>query len=250
MTLFFLNLMYIQKILNAANQSLQLKLRFATLALLILASKSNYGQIYEAGIMGGSSFYIGDLRSYMLPDDLFHDNGFAAGGLIRYSHNQHVAARINMLWANIHGSDKESPFEINPGGPDYEFSTSILEFSLQAEINFLPFWPGDDETRFTPFLFGGVGGMYFNMKPNVGQEESGVTRIFLLGMGIKLNVSNNMSAGFEWGMRNAETDNLDYVTGTGMPGNPKNTDWFSFIGLTLTYKFLDRSCPPCPKYSF
>lgn len=226
------------------------KLRFAVLAMLIFAAKINYGQIYEAGIMGGSSFYIGDLRLYMSPGDLFHDNGFAAGGLIRYSHNQHVAARVNLLWANIYGSDKESPFKIPASGPAYEFNTSVLELSLQAEVNFLPFWPGDTETRFTPYLFGGVGGMYYNMKPKGVQSESGFTRNFLLGLGVKLNVLNNMTAGIEWGMRNTNTDNLDYITGSSVPGNPKKTDWYSFFGLTLTYKFLDKSCPPCPAFSF
>lgn len=215
------------------------------LLLALLPKPKLYGQIYEAGLMAGSSFYIGDLRPYMNPGDLFQDNRFAGGFLLRYHHNQHVALRLNMLWANIAGHETNSSYIIDGG--NYSFNTSIYELSLQGEINFLPFTPGDEETRFTPYIFAGTGGFYYSLTPSgVHDAESAIDQNFLIGIGFKLNLSANTTAGIEWGMRSAWTDDLDYSQQISPAGNPKSNDWYSFAGISISYKFLDRSRPPCP----
>lgn len=214
-------------------------------AFMLVPGIYSFGQIYEVGIMTGSSFYIGDLRPYMAPGDLFQDNRFAGGALLRYNHNQHISFRMNMLWANIYGHEENSNHNIQGG--TYSFDTRIIELSLQGEVNFLPFTPGDEETRFTPFIFGGTGGFQYFLKPAGGHNDlKAINQNFIIGAGFKLNISANFTTGIEWGMRGTWTDNLDYSDTISTQGNPKSNDWYSFAGISISYKFLDRSRPPCP----
>lgn len=219
------------------------------LVLAMLPKGNVFGQIYEVGVLGGSSFYIGDLRPYMDPGDLFQDNGFAGGALLRYNHNQHIGLRLNTLWANVSGHESNSNYIIDGG--NYSFNTRIIELSLQGEVNFLPFTPGDEETRFTPYLFAGAGAIYYSLSPSTGfADDSGISRNFLTGIGFKLNISAKLTAGVEWGMRSTWTDDLDYYESISAQGNPKTNDWYSFTGISISYKFLDRSRPPCPLYEY
>lgn len=91
----------------------------------------------------------------------------------------------------------------------------------------------------------------------------GLAMVF--GVGIKYSVNDRLGLGFEWGMRKTFTDYLDdvstqyyidYTTADiskprvqlsdpspvkhepGMQrGNPQNNDWYSFAGITITYRF-------------
>ncbi len=226
-------------------------------ALIVLVSSATYAQTYDAGVFAGGSFYLGDLNPYMKPANLFVNNQPAFGGILRYNHNQHVAARLNASFAMIKGSDENSPYNILPPGI-FEFNTNIVELSLQGEINFLPFISGDIETRFSPYLFGGVGGIGFKTrtKLNMGEvylesekepkEDAKFSYLGLFGFGLKVNIARDFTAGIEWGFRSTDSHDLDEVR---FKGNPENKDWYSVFGLSLTYKFLDRSRPPCPNYN-
>ena len=93
----------------------------------------------------------------------------------------------------------------------------------------------------------------------------GIALVF--GFGIKYSLTNRIGLGLEWGMRKTFTDYIDDVSTTyyldfdkldpqqvganqilsdpsvvkhkpGMQrGNSENNDWFSFAGLTITYRF-------------
>ena len=238
-------------------------LRNLTPALIILVSSATYAQTYDAGVFAGGAFYLGDLNPYMKPANLFINNQPAGGGILRYNHNQHVSARLNASFAMIKGSNENSPYNIVPAYI-FEFETNIYELSLQGEINFLPFISGDIETRFTPYLFGGIGGMYFDTKVDYdpitslriskiehfdGQDNQNYAKfnyLGLFGFGFKFNIAEDFTAGIEWGFRSTNTHYLDEVR---FKGNPESKDWYSLFGLSLTYKFLDRSRPPCPNHN-
>ncbi len=235
-------------------------------ALIVLVSSATYSQTYDAGVFAGGSFYLGDLNPYMKPANLFVDNRPAVGFILRYNHNQHLSARLNTSFAMIKGSDENSPYSILPSGV-FEFESNIFELSLQGEINFLPFISGDVETRFTPYLFGGIGGMFFDTQaydadPGTGGSRAitynshnhssdvasykNISILGLFGFGFKFNIAEDFTAGIEWGFRSTDTYYLDEVR---FNGNPEQKDWYSVFGLSLTYKFLDRSRPPCPNYN-
>ncbi len=251
------------------------------LLLLLLVSGTARAQIYEVGLQGGISAYKGDLnpvktyKGNLNLDNYFYKIHGAGGIMVRYNHNKHVSARINGTYTILRGSDlsNKQPYVIVPPLKQYEFETQLVEVSLQAEVNFLPFTAGNMETRFTPYLFGGFGGIYYNPTSTHtgdfhtdednrhwygGSEPSDFSNfsvISLFGFGFKFNIAEDFSAGVEWGMRYAGlpgnrgrgTDYLDMVS---LKGNPKNNDWYSIVGLSFTYKFLDRSQPPCPIYDY
>lgn len=221
-----------------------------------------YGQIYEVGAYGGISGYRGDLNQ----TKLFNKTHGAGGLMLRYSHNQHVAARLNIGYTVLRGNDvrKYNPYFIFPErNSKYSFETTVAEASLQGEVNFLHFIVGNADTRFTPYIFGGGGGIYFNPKVyrnNIRYNETGhleedpqeseqakenFALISLVGFGVKLNVVRDIVVDAAWGFRFSNTDYLDQV---GLRGNPKDDDYYSIISLTVTYKFLDRSRARCPMH--
>ncbi len=247
------------------------KRQVVVLLTLLLITGTARAQIYEVGLQGGISAYRGDLNL-----DKYFNKIYGTGGImLRYNHNQHFSARLNGTYTVLRGSDLRSnqPYIILPPARQYEFETQLVELSFQAEVNFLPFTAGNVETRFTPFLFGGFGGIYYdpkvidpstrmivvtddhwynNEKPD---DFSNFSVISLFGFGFKFNIAPDFIAGVEWGMRYAGipgnngrgTDYLDMVS---LKGNPKNNDWYSILSVSFTYKFLDRSRPPCPLYVF
>jgi len=239
---------------------------FGTTLLLPI---SLHGQIYEVGAYGGLSGYRGDLNQ----TKLFNQTHYAAGLMLRYAHNQHVSARLNMGYTLLRGADfrDDNPYIIFPPNrnSDFSFKTTVLEASLQAEVNFLPFTAGDPATRFTPYIFGGGGGIYFNPRVYMNENLYGgsshleidtdgddreqrlakenLALISLAGFGFKLNVVRDIVLDASWGFRFSNHDYLDQVS---LKGNPKDNDYYSIISLTITYKFLDRSRPPCPMHHF
>jgi len=99
------------------------------------------------------------------------------------------------------------------------------------------------------------------------------------GFGIKYSINNRLGLGVEWGMRKTFTDYLDDVSGKyyvdftqisspaeirvneflsdpspvkhqpGMfRGNPTNNDWYSFAGITLTYRFRLGEKSTCSEF--
>ncbi len=245
-----------------------------SLLIIIISYLPANGQIYEVGASVGMSAYRGDLNL----NKIFNKTHSAGGLILRYSHNEHIGARLNLGYTLLRGSDSRSdnPYIIFPNTASsppsappvrqFSFETTVLEASLQIEVNFLPFTAGDPETRFTPYIFGGGGGIYFNpdiyrdkqpyegddhlIIPTTGDlEDTGrnFAAIGLAGFGFKLNVVRDIVVDASWGFRFSDTDYLDEVS---LRGNPKDNDYYSIISLTVTYKFLDRSRPPCPMHRF
>lgn len=252
--------------------------KFLLLIVWLLNAYTVKGQIYEIGVSGGISAYMGDLNTHKIFNKIHGGSGI----MVRYNHNQHISARLNAHYTRLRGNDLrgDQPYSIFPGVKEFEFNTKLSELSFQTEINFLPFITGDIETRFSPYLFMGLGVIHFNPTgktgantgsptkidfddPNIIQiwgnelkpgEFSNFSIISIIGYGFKFNLSNNFMAGFEWGMRYAGAPFLngygtDYLDMVSLKGNPKNNDWYSVLGLTFTYKFLDRSCATCPNYN-
>ncbi len=209
-----------------------------SLLIIIISYLPANGQIYEVGASVGMSAYRGDLNL----NKIFNKTHSAGGLILRYSHNEHIGARLNLGYTLLRGSDSRSdnPYIIFPNTPSahpvrqFSFETTVLEASLQIEVNFLPFTAGDPETRFTPYIFGGGGGIYFDPKiyegrqlhtdnehliisgsnpleEEVKKEDTGnnFATIGLVGFGFKLNVVRDIVVDAAWGFRFSNTDYLD-----------------------------------------
>ncbi len=183
----------------------------------------------ELGFFFGGSYYIGDLN----PSRQFAMTRIGVGGLYRYNFNDHLSLRANGFWGNVAGDDAIIKYNENR---NLHFRSNILELSLQGEVNFLPFEPGDLKTPSTPYIFGGAGvfrfnpqaewgGVWYNLKP-LGTEGQGsdlypdrkpyslISHNFLFGIGFKFNITRQFTGALEWGMRRTGTDYLDDVSTT------------------------------------
>lgn len=193
--------------------------------------------------MGGTSFYLGDMQPYDTPADLFNNPGYGAGVFARYNRTRHLAFRVNMLYAFIQG-ENTGPY-VMPTGHD-RFETQLGELSVLAEVNFLPFVAGDPETPATVYVMGGTGAIFFEQPWR--QNFKVRSAQLILGAGLKVNITRRISAGLEWGMRRTadELDGVYLAPGYPVTGIPENRDWYSFTGVTLSFKFRDRSGAHCP----
>lgn len=197
--------------------------------LTIFSTNSAKGQKQEVGLLIGSSYYLGDLNPYMH----FAMANFAGGAMYRRNFTENISARVNFLYGKVEADD--AVINYNPGR-NLHFKSTIMELSLQAEINFVPFITGDIDTPYSFYLFAGGGAFRFNPKAQhngqwhelrpLGTEGQNSDMYpdrkayslysynLLFGVGMKFYISESIGAGIEWGMRRTATDYLDDVSTT------------------------------------
>jgi len=193
--------------------------------LIGMASKAQY---QEVGIMGSTSYYIGEIN----PDSHLPTEFNLGGGLIyRYNFNDRIAFKASVLYNRIyaHDEDSDDPWQQNR---NLHFRSDIFEFSGQIEINFLTYEIGDKNRPSSPYLFAGLAlfrhnpeaefnDRWVDLQP-LGTEGQGIegfeeryslTQISIpFGVGFKFNIWRNLAGAVEWGMRRTFTDYLDDVS--------------------------------------
>ncbi|MFC2112486.1 DUF6089 family protein [Bacteroidota bacterium] len=192
----------------------------------------------DIGLIGGASYYMGDVnhsRHFYSPSP--------AGGLIyRYNFNPRNSLRFNVIYAMLKGdpADFNEPF---PGYPaDQVEMSDIVDVGLSTEFNFKTYKATNlRRYRYTPYVSGGIG---FTILTN-----GGYTTALNFAGGFKYNVTTRMSAGFEWSFRKTFSDELDNVQNIGYENNVffHNKDWYSIVGVFVTYKIFDWGID-CPAY--
>ncbi|MBN1416796.1 MAG: outer membrane beta-barrel protein [Bacteroidales bacterium] len=194
------------------------------------------------GIIGGISYYMGDIN----PSMHYYNPSFAGGLIYRININTRYAIRGNAYYTTVSGSDLDFPELLHPDRP-YEpvtFSTSLLDLNLQGEFNFLPFTPNVGKFNYTPYVSCGLG---FSMALS---SDAGTAHHLTLpfGIGVKLNLTKKISTGLEWSFRKAFSDIIDgQENPTGDQSLIHNNDWYSYLGIFITYKFINFAID-CPAY--
>lgn len=125
------------------------------------------------------------------------------------------------------------------------FTTSFMDLALNAEFNFFQYRPTKRKDNYSPYVTGGIG---YNLvfSPDV----RGSTAVVLAyGAGFKFNVSKRVSSGIEWTFRKTFNDRLDGIENPGADYATfnHNNDWYSIVGIFVTYKFL-KYLTECPAY--
>lgn len=253
-----------------------------TLILLPLLGFSQSRTRHQLGFLLGGGYYIGDINQKP-----FNDTQFGASVFYRNSHkNLRVAQRINFAYGKMKANDKNSDdaFYVNR---NLGFESDIYELGYVLEINFRPYDVGAlRNNRSTPYIFGGLS--YFNMNPKLGSvklrdqhtEGYGILSsstysrhqiTIPFGLGYKINLSNRIAIGLEYGFRKTFTDYLDDVSrkyahtesvlavehedwlkysnpaldgldrSEQQRGNSKNKDWYSIFGFVITFQ-LKQKC--------
>jgi len=230
----------------------------------------------DVGVFGGVGGYIGDMTKV----DFQKSINPVYGGFIRYNFNPRYALRFNFLNGNIgaYGSAdyyKWVSIGKNSNGTDIldrkivsvpsNFKKNVLDVSLNFEWNYLKYIVGDRETKWTTFIFGGVGlqGFKFNIDSlklydvpsNLNTKthsELIVAPDIAFGLGFKYNLSKRWGIGVEGGIRKSFSDKLDdlddplsYIDKNVTPevqvkytDQLHNNDWTTYVGVHLVYKLI------------
>lgn len=208
----------------------------------------------DIGVIGGGGTYLGDMTRV----DFQKSVNPAFGGFVRYNFNPRYGLRFNILNGTI---GAEGEFQSYP----WKFSKNVLDVSLNFEFNYLKYIVGDRETKWSTFLFGGVGVQMYNyqfrqveMTPFVDPSYLSViphtagavtAPVIPFGMGFKFNISRRWGIGLEGGFRKTFSDKLDdlddplsYVNEDNVTikysDQFHNNDWVAYAGIHLVYKMI------------
>lgn len=224
------------------------------IATLLLLSFSGFSQNSEIGILGGTSYYIGELNPSV---QIMNKTRPAIGVFYRKNTSKRYALRIGANYGKLAATDEFSSTKLSEFR-QLSFSSDLWEAYGVLEFNFIPYQINNYSTSsssFTPYVFIGIAA--FRVNPSVKNEGGGnvssrgaiIAPSVPFGFGIKFNFVGNLGLAIEWGMRKTITDQIDGLSGTYSGGyqlsNTQNKDWYSIVGITLNYKILTKTdnCP-------
>lgn len=215
--------------------------------LNVLAQKKRH----EIGIFVGAAYYMGDLNN----SKLFYSPAPAFGFLYRYDFNSRYALKLTGTFATLRGDDSKSN-NLYQQQRALSFSTLISEISPMFEFNFLPFNAASKYEYYSLYITAGVGVLFMQSPSNFP-----VHPVIPFGVGFKYGVNKRIVIAAEWTYRKTFTDYIDQLPPDeyGISGGSSikqrsydnSKDWYSFAGITFTYKFAlgSTSCPAYGKLS-
>lgn len=214
--------------------------KLAVIMLMIATLMAAQAQEYrfEAGGAIGMSGYLGDANNA----NLLKKPGYVAGGLFRYIINSRMALKANLLTAKISGNSANLA-NTYPDAQTYAFSSQLYDLGAQFEFNFLNYGIGSKYLklkRISPYLTLGLGATLAT------GDGDAFTLNVPMGVGVKYKLSERLNIGLEFTMRKTFSDELDGLKDLNgiTSGFAKNTDWYSFTMISITYEFSKR-CRTC-----
>lgn len=250
------------------------------LSLLILPLACT-AQFDEFGTIFGVSNYSGDLSERDVEP---LECNLAYGIFARRNLNQRFAMKVQLSRLVLSGNDNNNSVESNLWRRNLSFRTELYEGAVQLEYSPLTLKSG--ENQFAPYAFLGLTAFHFNPQTELdgkvynlaryqteGVEYSLFQFSVPFGAGLRFNIHDKCSLGFELGWRKSFTDYLDDVSntyrsdlqelakanslvarlsyrstegtrgdgpayvpaGTGR-GNPDSKDWYMLFGMTIGFK--------------
>jgi hypothetical protein len=256
------------------------------LAFTFLVS-SVFSQTMEIGLYGGVSYYLGDLNpgKHFLNSQISY--GFLARYNIDSRWAVKISAYRGKVKGNSQSSnflpDRNLSFESPVTDISATAEFNFLKYVTGSRRDFIsPYiYTGISAFFYDPVANGYSLRSLGTEGQNVGFEGrkpySNVSVAIPFGLGVKISLLRNLGMTVFWEMHKTFTDYLDDVSQTyylnsqdinpnnpeevlsdpslthqpGMErGNPKNQDWYSFTGLTLTYKFKLHGSRKCRDTKF
>lgn len=259
--------------------------------ICLIIAVSGYSQRLGLEFFAGTANYQGDLQEKRYT---FQGSRLGLGLGASYALTDHFSLRAMFSWGKVSADDKNNtdPFLSDR---NLNFTSAITEFGITAQYHIFNTW----ESRVNPYLMAGLSLFHFNpytydtagtkyyLKPlsTEGQGLSqypdrkpyNLTQVAIpFGAGIKFAVTENISIGWEIGLRKTFTDYLDdlsktYVdegtllvergpkavelafrtpelkSGAVYPadgtirGGADVKDWYYFSGVTATFRINDPS---------
>jgi opacity protein-like surface antigen len=217
-------------------------LKILSVFLLISCNSAFSQRAAQVGIFAGTAYYMGDIN----PNRHFYRPSLSLGFLYRYNLNARYAVKASANYGQFSGSDLDFPKLLHPDRPmsPASFQTSLIDVSLQVEFNFLPFTTGIANWAYTPYISTGISGALILSSDRASENMLNLP----FGIGVKVNLTKRMTAGAEWSFRKSFNDKLDGLENpSGVYSVLHNNDWYSFLGVIITYKFFNFAVD-CPVY--
>lgn len=203
--------------------------------VLVVQAQSFYAIRRERALIlvvgTGSSSYFGELKNKNNLDPKLNINA----GLQLYLTNR-ISARAEVTWFELKGSDEQAD-DNSRKRRNLSFKSDNVEINFTGAINLFP--NGNRYYRrpaYNLYVFGGIGGIYFNPKTEYqgqkyalqplateGVVYSRFAFVIPFGMGVRLRMGPNANLAIEGGYRKTFTDYLDDVS-TVHPGPAAFTD--------------------------
>lgn len=195
--------------------------------LFFLLPFAAVSQPFHITAWGGFAGYQGDLKNKRFA---ISQSDYGGGIGLTYDISSRLAIRTNFSLGKVSGEDRTNEPSLQPR--NLSFQTKITEGNLLLEWSFFDL----DRQRLSPYIFAGIARYHFDpyafdtlgnkifLKP-LSTEGQGLSqypnvKAYKLGQwaipfggGIRLRVSDNVTLGYELGMRKLFTDYLDDVSG-------------------------------------
>jgi opacity protein-like surface antigen len=222
------------------------------LLLLLPLTNSIAQRKSDIGLIGGASYYMGDVN----PTRHFYAPSAAGGIIYRYNLNPRNSFRFSAMYTSLKGSDSDFT-DAFQGSRGNSFRTSIIDLGITTEFNFMDYQPTKlRKNRYSPYVCGGIG--YASVLSSTVESTSALvdpntkaksTATLLFGGGFKYNLARRWSIGGEWTFRKTLGDMLDGTENIGAEEGVffHNNDWYSIIGIFITYKIFNWR-EDCPAY--
>ncbi len=239
-----------------SKKALPLILIVLFVALPVLAQEKSY----DFGLYLGGVNYYGEVgkKKAIAPNRAFF-------GLIgKMNFNEKLSARATLTYMTLYADDHNAGDEYRANGRGqslfYSFENSHIE--LTAGIEYTPFsFFKNSRNPIDFYVFGGIGAaygdeLYYPVSAgfeDVAAEKYGTsTRLVVpFGAGLKTFVGSKFMLGLELAPRYTTSDNFD----GSHPDEPRlepnqlpnfaNNDWYTYIGITLTYRIGKGSDAYC-----
>lgn len=259
----------------------------------------------DFGIMLGGSNYLGELTQSSIP--AMNETNLAGGIIVRYTPSSAISLKAAALYMRLTGDDKNFDSDEFRRRRNLNFRSDVWEFSGHVEWNILGWTQTRTSFPATPYLFAGIGVFRFNpmtqffynenihdpslsvqnekwieLQPlsteaqettkNNQQKRYPLTQLSIpLGVGYKIQLSDQWTIGAEFGVRKTFTDYIDDIStiywdnqivgGAGgymavalkdrapelglepflentPRGNDNTKDWYMFGGIQVTYRII------------
>jgi hypothetical protein len=215
--------------------------RIFSLLIIMFLFNISYAQRYEIGLFAGGNNVVGDVGSGFY----VHPSGVTIGGVFKWNIDNRWGLRFNGggSYATGDGSVQfgigELPEDIEGG---YKYDVALYHAEALVEWNILEYNLRKDEFNHTPYMTLGIGAIIYETWP----EENGktireATFSVPFGVGYKYAITKKIVLAGDLMFRYSYTDDLDLTKVKGV-GNLNSNDWFTTIGLTLTYVFGRDPC--------
>ncbi|MFD2512753.1 DUF6089 family protein [Pontibacter locisalis] len=209
----------------------------------------------EIGVGIGGVNYKGELA----PSYRFLNNQPAITAFFRKDISQPITLRGALLFSHRIIDDNtfsDEAFDL----PLHNFrqaeaAVTLAEVSAVAEYNFLDYYDLSQKIRFSPYFFGGVSGIIYNVQlstDNVALEEqldkpkdTNFAIAIPFGVGVKYALSKYWNLGLEFGARKLFTDQVDdlFEKDGKRLANPYDNDWLFYNGISISYTIYTTNCP-------